>query len=57
MAARAGLNRNYVGMIEREEHAATVDVLEQLAAAFAIDPAELLQGGSKAGPPSQVLSE
>ena len=44
-------------MIEREEHAATVDVLEQLAAAFAIEPAELLQGGSKAGSPGQVLSE
>lgn len=36
---------------------ATVDVLEQLAAAFAIESAELLQGGTKAGSPGQVLSE
>ncbi len=57
LAAQAGLNRNYVGMIEREEHAATVDVLEQLAAAFAIEPAELLQSGSKVGSSDQVLSK
>lgn len=42
LAARAGLNRNYVGMLEREENAATVDVLEQLAAVLGVDPTELL---------------
>jgi transcriptional regulator with XRE-family HTH domain len=26
LAGRAGVNRNYVGMLEREENAATVDV-------------------------------
>ena len=31
LAHRAGVNRNYVGMIEREENAATVDMMEQLA--------------------------
>jgi transcriptional regulator with XRE-family HTH domain len=31
LADRAGINRNYVGMLEREEHAATVDMLEKLA--------------------------
>jgi transcriptional regulator with XRE-family HTH domain len=45
LAARAGLNRNYVGMVEREENAATVDVLEQLARALNIDPIELFRDG------------
>lgn len=43
LAARAGLNRNYVGMLEREENAATVDVIEQLAMILAVEPAELLR--------------
>lgn len=38
LADRAGINRNYVGMLERSEHAATVDMLEQLAAALDIEP-------------------
>jgi len=42
LADRAGLNRNYVGMIEREENAPTVDALEQLAKALDISAAELL---------------
>ena len=37
-----GINRNYVGMIEREENAATVDVLEALAKALSIEAADLL---------------
>jgi transcriptional regulator with XRE-family HTH domain len=43
LAGRAGLNRNYVGMVEREENAATVDVLEQLARALNIDAIELFK--------------
>jgi transcriptional regulator with XRE-family HTH domain len=39
LADRAGINRNYVGMLERSEHAATVDMLEQLALALDVDPA------------------
>ena len=39
LADRAGINRNYVGMLERSEHAATVDMLEQLADALDVDPA------------------
>ena len=31
LAGQAELNRNYVGMIEREENAPTVDTLEALA--------------------------
>lgn len=38
LADRAALNRNYVGMIEREENAPTVDALEQLARALGINP-------------------
>lgn len=38
LADRAGLNRNYVGMIEREENAPTVDALEQLSRALNVHP-------------------
>jgi transcriptional regulator with XRE-family HTH domain len=41
LADRAGINRNYVGMLERSEHAATVDMLEQLAVALDVDPAAM----------------
>lgn len=40
LADRAGINRNYVGMLEREENAATVDTLERLADVLEIDPVE-----------------
>ncbi len=42
LAHRAGVNRNYVGMIEREENAATVDTMEQLAAALDVDATDLI---------------
>jgi transcriptional regulator with XRE-family HTH domain len=45
LADRAGINRNYVGMLEREEHAATVDMLEKLAEILEVDPAEFLSRG------------
>jgi transcriptional regulator with XRE-family HTH domain len=45
LADRAGVNRNYVGMVEREENAPTVDVLEQLAGALNVEPIELLRVG------------
>ena len=38
LADGAGLNRNYVGMIEREENSPTVDTLEKLAAVLGIKP-------------------
>ena len=44
LADRAGLNRNYVGMIEREENAATVDTLEALAEALQVEANRLIQG-------------
>ena len=43
LADLAGLNRNYVGMIERQENAATVDTLEVLARALRVDPVRLLE--------------
>ncbi len=38
LADRATINRNYVGMLEREEHAATIDMLEKLADVLEVDP-------------------
>lgn len=43
LAHRAQVNRNYVGMLEREEYAASVDILEKLAAALEVDPVEFLR--------------
>ena len=43
LADRAGINRNYVGMLEREEHAATVDMLEKLAEILETDPTEFFR--------------
>ena len=40
LADRASVNRNYVGMVEREEHSVTVDILEKLANVLDVDPAE-----------------
>jgi transcriptional regulator with XRE-family HTH domain len=43
LADRAGINRNYVGMLEREQHAATIDMLEKLAGVLDADPAEFFR--------------
>jgi transcriptional regulator with XRE-family HTH domain len=43
----AGINRNYTGMIEREERSPTVDTLEKIAKALAIDPVILLETGAE----------
>jgi transcriptional regulator with XRE-family HTH domain len=43
LADRAGINRNYVGMLEREQHAATIDMLEKLADVLESDPAEFFR--------------
>ena len=39
LAARAEINRNYVSLLEREENAASVDMLEKLADVLGVDPA------------------
>lgn len=46
LADRAGLNRNYPGLLERERYAATVDVLEKLAVALDVDPVEFFRQNS-----------
>ena len=53
LADRADINRNYVGMLEREEHAATVDMLEKLADVLEVDPIEFFvsaPGDTKSAP-------
>ncbi|WP_316960055.1 helix-turn-helix transcriptional regulator [Agrobacterium tumefaciens] len=46
LAHRAHINRNYVGMLEREEYAASVDMLEKLGSALGVDPVEFLRDHS-----------
>lgn len=53
LAGLAGLNRNYVGMLEREENAATVDVLERLAEVLEVRAEDLL---SVDAPPSAAAA-
>jgi transcriptional regulator with XRE-family HTH domain len=43
LADRANINRNYVGMLEREQHAATIDMLEKLADVLDVDPIEFFR--------------
>jgi transcriptional regulator with XRE-family HTH domain len=43
LADHAGINRNYVGMLEREQHAATIDMLEKLAIVLEADPVEFFR--------------
>jgi transcriptional regulator with XRE-family HTH domain len=45
LADRADINRNYVGMLEREQHAATIDMLEKLADVLDTDPVEFFRRG------------
>jgi transcriptional regulator with XRE-family HTH domain len=41
LAFQAGINRNYVGQIERKEKSPTVDMIEKLAKALDIEPIEI----------------
>lgn len=43
LADRAGLSSRYVGQVERAQTAATINVLEQLAEALGVEPAELVR--------------
>ena len=43
VADRANINRNYIGMLERSEHSATVDMLEKIAGVLDVDPADLFR--------------
>lgn len=42
LAARAEIDRTYVSALEREKFAASVDVLDQLAAALGVRAADLI---------------
>jgi transcriptional regulator with XRE-family HTH domain len=42
LAFQAGLNRNYVGQIEREEKSPTIDVVEKLSVVLKTLPEKLL---------------
>jgi transcriptional regulator with XRE-family HTH domain len=41
LAFQAGINRNYVGQIERKEKSPTVDMIEKLATALDIEPIKI----------------
>lgn len=43
LADYAEINRNYVGMVERSENAATVDMLEKLAEALGAKPVDFFR--------------
>lgn len=43
LALRAGIDRSYLGTIERAEHNATVVTLGRLAEALGVSPADLLK--------------
>lgn len=47
LSALARINRNYTGMIEREERSPTVDTIEKLAKALDVDPIALLTTGAR----------
>ena len=42
----AGINRNYTGMIEREERSPTIDTLEKIAKALGIEAVFLFEAGT-----------
>ena len=43
LAHRVGIDRNYVGMIERRKNSPTIDMIERLARALKVEPLALLQ--------------
>lgn len=47
LAFQAGINRNYVGQIEREEKSPTVDMVEKLSIAMGVKPESMFVVGKK----------
>jgi len=43
LALRAGINRNYPGMIERLQHSPTIEMIERLCRVLKIEPAQLFE--------------
>lgn len=50
LADEAGLDRKYVGVLERRESGATVDVLERLAGVLRVDIRDLLDAPVEGAP-------
>jgi transcriptional regulator with XRE-family HTH domain len=48
LADAAGIDRTYVSSLERSVYSATLDVIERIAEALEVDPAELLRGDRSA---------
>jgi transcriptional regulator with XRE-family HTH domain len=48
LAFQAGINRNYVGQIEREEKSPTVDILEHIGVAMKVQPIQFFYTHEKA---------
>lgn len=46
LASLVNINRNYVGMIERRENSPTIAMIERIAKALHVEPAQLLQKGT-----------
>jgi transcriptional regulator with XRE-family HTH domain len=46
LAHRADINRNYVGLLESEQHAATIDMLDKLADALGVHVEEFFNHAS-----------
>jgi len=47
LAHQAGIDRNYVGQIEREEKSPTIDMIEKLATALSVDPISFMSRPQK----------
>jgi transcriptional regulator with XRE-family HTH domain len=47
LAHQAGINRNYVGQIEREEKSPTVDLIEKLSTPLGIEPVQLFKSNRR----------
>jgi transcriptional regulator with XRE-family HTH domain len=47
LAARAGLHRNYIGSVERNEKNISIDSMERLAIVLGVDVIDLLVGVRK----------
>jgi transcriptional regulator with XRE-family HTH domain len=45
LAARAGLHRNYIGSVERNEKNISIDSMERLAIVLGVDVVDLLSKG------------
>lgn len=55
LAAEADVDRTYVGMLEREETSASVDILDRLAAALGIDVGLLFVEPAEGAAPPKPL--